>query len=671
MGERPRGTGARSPRPAKHETVYTDTMSETHLEKLSVLLVQLPVPNNPATNVALAAGYLKAYAHARGLLDRVAIEILPRALADHAGDAALVDAIAERRPGMLGISLYTWNSERSLAIAARAKARLPGLAVVVGGPEVQRDNEWVLRHPAVDVAVIGEGEQTFAELLQLMIETRRRGDNAVSLSPGLLVSLPGLAYRGTSGDLVFTPERVALDNLAPLPSPYLLGYLEPGQIMMVEISRWCPYACAFCLYGRNMGAKLGSRYFPLERVLAEVAWGRAHGATQIHFVEANLNLVPLFWPLMRALEDMNADRSLALYAELRGEHLTDEAVAALARAGLRVAEVGLQTANPLALQVAHRRTDLRKWAAGTRRLARQGVEVYLDVILGLPADDAAGVAATLEFIQREDLGPYDVFTLQVLPGTATRGQAAEYRLEYQDRPPYYILGTDRLSYAELRQLRRELKLGAGLDPDEVEGCPPPRLGALQIVDCRLQTEQQPNLQPTIYNLQLLDDRMWEQADHLLGRLASHVDIVARWGDAERLSGWLARAIEATPSTLFDCYLLAEAAPAPDGLAAWRAALPYTPGYLDRVAVYRRDAPEPQHDRVSPRLWLVLPWTAQAEPGDYRGAAELIWTYDLAPGDEPPLEAWAAAGGAGVWVRGRAPADLARWREQTGIRLWGD
>ena len=33
-----------------------------------------------------------------------------------------------------------------------------------------------------------------------------------------------------------------------------------------------------------------------ERILAEIAWGRAHGATQIHFVEANLNLVPVFWP---------------------------------------------------------------------------------------------------------------------------------------------------------------------------------------------------------------------------------------------------------------------------------------------------------------------------------------------------------------------------------------
>ena len=54
-------------------------MSDIIPDKLSVLLIQLPVPNNPATNVALAAGYLKAYVHARGLLDRVAIDILPRA----------------------------------------------------------------------------------------------------------------------------------------------------------------------------------------------------------------------------------------------------------------------------------------------------------------------------------------------------------------------------------------------------------------------------------------------------------------------------------------------------------------------------------------------------------------------------------------------------------------
>ena len=75
-------------------------------------------------------------------------------------------------------------------------------------------------------------------------------------------------------------------------------------------------------------------------------------------------------------------------------------------------------------------------------MAQQGVEIYLDVILGLPGDDAAGVATTLDFIQREDLGPYDIFTLQVLAGTATRRQVTEYGLVYQDRPPYYVLATD-------------------------------------------------------------------------------------------------------------------------------------------------------------------------------------------------------------------------------------
>src|SRR4051794_31356097 len=540
--------------------------------KLRVLLIQLPVPNNPATNVPLAAGYLKAHAHSRGLLDRVEIDILPRGLVDSAGDALLVDAIVVRRPELLGISLYTWNSERSLAIAARVKAQLPGLIVVVGGPEVQTDNDWVLSHPAVDVAVIGEGEQTFAELLWLLADQHETRDTRHEMGfarlmsrVSCLASLPGLAFRNTEGDLIFTPERTPLSDLAPLPSPYLLGYLEPGQILMVEISRWCPYSCGFCLYGRNMGPKLGSRYFPLERILAEISWGREHGATQIHFVEANLNLVPLFWPLMHALEDLNADGTLTLYAELRGEHLTDESVAALARAGLRVAEVGLQTANLAALKVAQRKTDLQKWAAGTRRLARQGVEIYLDVILGLPGDDAAGVATTLDFIRREDLGSYDIFTLQVLAGTATCRQVAEYGLVHQDRPPYYVLATDRLDYCELRRLRRQLKIGAGLDPDEIEGCPPPRLNAFATTDHRpLTTGAGASSSLPTHNLRLgnADSMDWAIAEASLNQLAAHVDLVCYWDEdphlqvvgrqssiVGRLTSLLSHAITENPSTL--------------------------------------------------------------------------------------------------------------------------
>ena len=136
---------------------------------LNVLLLQLPVPNNPSANIPLAAGYLKAWAHKQGLLDRVAIEILPRDLADRAGDALLVREIVRRQPDVLGISLYTWNSERSLWLASIIKQHLPSVIVIVGGPEVQRNNAWVLQHPAVDVAVEGEGEQTFCAILERLV----------------------------------------------------------------------------------------------------------------------------------------------------------------------------------------------------------------------------------------------------------------------------------------------------------------------------------------------------------------------------------------------------------------------------------------------------------------------------------------------------------------------
>jgi len=199
------------------------------------------------------------------------------------------------------------------------------------------------------------------------------------------------------------------------------------------------------------------------------------------------------------------------------------------------------------------------------------------------------ILAEIRFIRREGLGAYDVFTLQVQPGTETRRQAGEHGLVYQDRPPYYVLATDRLSYAALRRLRRSLKRGAGLDPDEVEGCPQPRLDALaglQIADCRLQIAPTHlvTLSPCrpggpLERLWLLDgnESTWAAAGASIARLARHVDVVARWEDGAALAALLSEAIAANPATLFDCYLLAETAPRPEDLLAWRTALPYQPG----------------------------------------------------------------------------------------------
>src|SRR4029077_12854570 len=139
-----------------------------------VVLVQLPIPPvgpEPIRgNVPLAAGYLKLFATKQGLDAHYDIEIFPTVLANTLGDLALAEAILARRPWMVGFTCYLWNIERTLWIAQQIKQRAPEVKILIGGPEVTFDNRWVLDHPAVDLAAIGEGEQTFSELLNALIE---------------------------------------------------------------------------------------------------------------------------------------------------------------------------------------------------------------------------------------------------------------------------------------------------------------------------------------------------------------------------------------------------------------------------------------------------------------------------------------------------------------------
>src|SRR5262245_29712519 len=156
----------------------------------TVLLVQLPIPPlGPAPvrgNVPLAAAYLKLFAAQRGLDAFYDLQLFPPTAANSLGDQALVAALAEREPWLVGFTCYVWNIERTLWIVRELKRRRPDVRVVLGGPEITPDNEWVLQAPDHDFAVIGEGEQTFAQLLLGLL-----GDETPPVPvPGLYVPPP-------------------------------------------------------------------------------------------------------------------------------------------------------------------------------------------------------------------------------------------------------------------------------------------------------------------------------------------------------------------------------------------------------------------------------------------------------------------------------------------------
>jgi len=117
------------------------------------------------------------------------------------------------------------------------KAVQPKLRILLGGPEITSDNRWVLEHPAIDLAAIGEGEQTFVDLLSALDAGRSTENIRGAMEPR---RQPAAA----------TPGVRDLDLVS---SPYIEGILNACEehTMLMETSRGCRYRCKFCYYPKS------------------------------------------------------------------------------------------------------------------------------------------------------------------------------------------------------------------------------------------------------------------------------------------------------------------------------------------------------------------------------------------------------------------------------------
>ncbi|HEV3021138.1 MAG TPA: radical SAM protein, partial [Pirellulales bacterium] len=349
-----------------------------------VLLVQLPIPpvgNEPIRgNVPLAAGYLKLLAGLRGLDSHYEIDLLPTAVANTACDQGLVEAILAHEPWLVGFTCYLWNIDRTLWIASRLKELRPDLRVMLGGPEITADNAWVLEQPAVDYAAIGEGEQTFCELLQSLVERSAPRGPIDGLYVAERRPVVGMAVAGGTRLPAF---RRPLANLDEISSPYLAGILDAAdeQMLLLETIRGCVFKCKFCYYPKSYD----SLYFLSEaKIAANLEHARQRGAREVVLLDPTLNQRRDFDAFLRLLARENPQRQFTFFGELRAEGITATTARLLREANFTEVEIGLQSIDPLAQELMDRKNNLRAFERGAKAMLEAGTEVKVDLIVGLP-----------------------------------------------------------------------------------------------------------------------------------------------------------------------------------------------------------------------------------------------------------------------------------------------
>ena len=164
------------------------------MRKIKIQMVQFSNSYGKNVFIPYSVGMLQAYCQKDPQI-RDSYEFLPFLYRRGA-----VDEIVQRigRVDILCLSCYMWNWRLNMAVAARVRQQNERCLIIVGGPQVPDEAaDFFKEHPAIDIAIHGEGEETFYQALLAHLQNRS------------FHSVSGLSYHDRrTGEISFGGERV-------------------------------------------------------------------------------------------------------------------------------------------------------------------------------------------------------------------------------------------------------------------------------------------------------------------------------------------------------------------------------------------------------------------------------------------------------------------------------
>lgn len=392
------------------------------------------------------------------------VEIVEFTINDRYQD--ILAGILEREAELIGFSTYIWNTDIVQDLAADIRrVRKDRVVLFAGGPEASYAPERFLG--SCDFVICWEGERPFAQITESVMQQETKPavlremkpqDRNVEESLAYIVSfvraqVPGAAFYDQDR-LIIRPASAETDEDINA-IPFLYNDLEAfgNRIIYYESSRGCPFNCTYCLSSIDKHV----RFRNIETVLRELQYFIDREVSQVKFIDRTFNCnherTMTIWSYLR-----DHDKGITNFHFEIGADLLNESELALLetlRPGLVQLEIGIQSTNPDTLKAIRRTMHLPKLYDNINRLRRaQNINLHVDLIAGLPYEGFARFAQSFDDVYALHADQLQLGFLKVLSGTAMHAMAEEYDLRYSGRPPYEVLSTKWITYAELDQLRR-------------------------------------------------------------------------------------------------------------------------------------------------------------------------------------------------------------------------
>ena len=276
----------------------------------------------------------------------------------------------------------------------------PGqISIVFGGPQVPDKSEAFLRtNPFIDIAVNGEGEAVFLQVLEKY--TKPRGESS-SPAGGFRINrdkIGSISYLKSDGTFAMNPKMPRIQNLSTIPSPYLEGIFDPLMranpqerwLLLWETNRGCPFSCTFCDWGSATAAKVYQ--FDLPRLFQELDWMGEHKIEFVFCCDANYGILTRDLDIteyaVKVRQRTGYPQALSVQNTKNATQRAYKVQKTLADAGLnKGVTISLQSIDPTTLEAVKRRNiSSDSFMELQRRFTQDSIETYSDMILGMPEE---------------------------------------------------------------------------------------------------------------------------------------------------------------------------------------------------------------------------------------------------------------------------------------------
>lgn len=380
-----------------------------------ILLIKSTAGYTPHIQLTPPLGlmYLASSIRARGGYDVkiMDLRLAPEKIPD------IIKKISKLDPQIVGLSAFSLESDMAHKLSAAIR-QMPGdRRIVIGGPYASSCPHDALADKNIDVAVIGEGEKTFPQVVQAL-ETG-------SLSG--LEHIRGIAFC-KNGQVVLARPQEEIKDVDALPYPAWdlvdidvytrserFSNVRKNRYMPIFTSRSCPYHCIYC---HNIFGK-GFRPRSPENVVDEMELlVKKHGIREIEIIDDIFNLDA---PRAESICDLMVQRGLniklAFPNGLRSDLLTERLLKKMKKAGTYFMGIAVETGSARLQKVIRKNLDLAKVKKVIDITSRLKITTVGFFMIGFPGETKKELQATVDFACNSKLNFASFFIVTPFKGT--------------------------------------------------------------------------------------------------------------------------------------------------------------------------------------------------------------------------------------------------------------